>query len=314
MPKKFRNIILFFKETFNGFGKGDPMVYSASIAFYTMLSLPGMIILIINSAGALFGQEAVSGELYAQIKGIIGPESAGTVQKIVENASTSEENLVATIISIVTLLISATTVLISLQKALNRTWGVKAQPKGKWWLKMLLDRVFSLAMLVSLGLLLAVSLMLDTLLSLLSDYLNQTLGEVSLYILWIINTVLALALATLVFALVFKILPDAKIRWRDVWVGAIITTLLFVAGKFLIGIYLGNSDLATTYGAAGSFVIILFWVYYSSIIVLFGAQCTQVFARLFGEELEPSRYAVRVQPQQNEAVEQTVEPGQSKNN
>lgn len=310
MLRFFRNIIHFFKETFNGFGKGDPMVYSASIAFYTMLSLPGMIILIINSAGALFGQEAVSGELYAQIKGIIGPESAGTVQKIVENASTSEESLIATVISIVTLLISATTVLITLQKALNRTWGVKAQPKGKWWLKILLDRMFSLAMLVSLGLLLAVSLMLDTILSLLSDYLNQTLGEVSVYILWFINTALALGLATLVFALVFKILPDVKIRWQDIWVGALITTFLFVAGKFLIGIYLGNSDLATTYGAAGSFVIILFWVYYSSIIVLFGAQCTQVFAKLFGKQLEPSRYAVRV----GSARADTVESTQTQNN
>lgn len=293
MQRFFQNIKLFFKETFTNFQQGDPMVYSASIAFYTMLSLPSMVILVINSAGVLFGEEAISGKLYQQINGIIGAEGATTVQKIVENASQSENNLLFTIISIAMLLVSATTVLISLQKALNHIWGVKAKPKGKWWLKMLLDRVFSLAMLVSVGLLLAVSLMFDTLLSLLNDYLNETLGAFSVYILWLVNTIFALGLATVIFALVFKVLPDAKIRWKDVWMGAIITTLLFVAGKFLIGIYIGNSNIASTYGAAGSFVIILLWVYYSSIIVLFGAECTQVFARLFGKQLEPSRYAVK---------------------
>jgi len=294
MRQFFRDIFTFFKETFTNFGKGDPVVYSASIAFYTMLSLPGMVILIINSAGAVFGEEAVSGKLYEQINGIIGSEGAATVQRIVENASQSEDNTLATIISIATLLVSATTVLVSLQKALNRTWGVRAKPKGKWWLKVLLDRIFSLAMLVSLGLLLAVSLILDTVISLLSDYLNQTFGASSAYILWGVNTLISLALATLVFALVFKILPDVKIRWRDVWLGAVITTLLFVAGKFLIGFYLGNSHIATTYGAAGSFVVILFWVYFSSIIVLFGAQCTQVVARFYGEQLKPSRYAEKI--------------------
>jgi len=300
MRQFFRDVFKFLKDTFTNFSKGDPVVYSASIAFYTMLSLPGMIILIINSAGTLFGEEAVSGKLYEQINGIIGSEGAATVQRIVENASQSEDSTLATIISIATLLVSATTVLVSLQKALNRTWGVRAKPESKWWLKILLDRIFSLAMLISLGLLLAVSLILDTLISLLRDYLNQTFGELSVYLLWGINTLLSLGLATLIFALVFKILPDVKIRWRDVWVGAIITTLLFVAGKFLIGFYLGQSKMASTYGAASSFVIILFWVYFSSIIVLFGAQCTQVYARLFGKQLEPSRYAVKINSAQAE--------------
>lgn len=297
MKQWIKNTIDLAKETFSDFSNSNPTVFAASLSYYTMLSLPSLLVLIISSAGALLGEEAASGKLYEQIKGLVGPKSADAIQDIVQNVNQTGGSLLATILSIVTLIISATTVLMTLQNALNHIWGVKVQAKSKWWLKTILDRVFSMAMVVSLGFLLAVSLLMDTLISALQTSLQNLLGETSVYLIWIANNVISLGIATVVFAMIYKILPDVKLRWKDVWAGAAFTTILFVIGKFLIGLYLGNSSLTDTYGAAGSIVVVLIWVYYSSMIVLFGAECTQVYARRMGNGIQPSRYAVRIETQ-----------------
>lgn len=307
MAINIKSIFKTVQQTFTDFMASEPMVFSASIAYYAMFSLPSIIVLIIISAGTFFGEEAASGRLYTQITGFVGPSSADAIQDIVENVHKSDGNILATIISIVTLILSATSVLGTMQSALNHIWGVKVQAKSKWWLKTLIDRFFSMAMVVSLGFLLAISLVLDTFVGVLKESIQGILGDTSVYLIWIINNIISLGIATLVFALIFKILPDVKLRWKDVWVGAGITTLLFTLGKFLIGLYLGNSQLTDTYGAAGSFIIILIWVYYSCIIVLFGAECTQVYTRLYGRGVEPKRYAVRVETQEVDTEEHKFE-------
>ncbi len=307
MKNWFKNTISLIQETFTDFFESNPGVFAASISYYTMLSLPSMLVLIISSAGTLLGQEAALGELYEQIKGLVGAKSADAIQDIVQNVNQTGGSTLATLLSIITLIISATTVLMTLQNALNHIWGVKVQAKSKWWLKTILDRVFSMAMVVSLGFLLAVSLLMDTVISAIQGRLEDLLGNSSVYLIWIANNIVSLGIATVVFAMIFKILPDVKLRWRDVWVGAFFTTVLFVIGKFLIGLYLGNSSLTDTYGAAGSIVVVLIWVYYSAMIVLFGAECTQVYARRMGNGIKPSRYAVRVETQIVDADEKKFE-------
>lgn len=279
---------------FSEFGESDPIIYAGAIAFFTIFAMPAILVLIIMTSGNIFGEEAITGELSNQVENMIGQKGADQVENIVENARRSESGFLATIISIITLIIAATTVFTILQTALNKIWHVKPNPK-KEWQKMLKDRAVSFAIVISLGFLLAVTLALDTFISAFADFIENRLLGLSIYVVWLINFALSFGLLTLIFAAIFKILPDAKIRWKDVWVGAIITALLFVAGKFLISFFIGNSAITTSYGAAGSVIVILLWVYFSTIIVLLGAEITQVYAREAGQNIEPAGHAVRVQ-------------------
>jgi membrane protein len=299
MNKKLSNIFDQVKITFKEFGSSDPIIYAGAIAFFTIFALPAILVLIIMTSGNLFGQEAITGELSNQVRSLIGPEGATAVEKIVKNASQSKGGFIATIVSIVTLFIAATTVFTILQTALNKIWHVKPKPKREW-LKLLKDRAISFAIVLSMGFMLAVSLALDTFITAFTDFIEQQFFDSPISLLWIINFIISFALVTLVFGLIFKVLPDAKIRWRDVWVGAMITAVLFVAGKFLIGVIIGNSTLTSTYGAAGSVVVILLWVYFSTIILLLGAEITQVYAREVGQHIEPASHAIRIK--ENEQV------------
>ncbi len=281
------------KDVFNRFVEDNPMLYAASIAFYTIFSLPAALIIIIAVAGEFFAKEAVTGELYYQIRGLVGPESAKEVQKIIENASQSETGVIATIIGIATLLFSATTVFVSIQGALNAIWKVKPVPK-KGYVKLVVDRVLSFALVVTLGFLMMVSLVLDAILAVFKGFLMKMFSGLTYYVMEIINYAISFIVVTFIFAMIFKFLPDAKIKWSDVRVGAIITTVLFIFGKFLIGFYIGNSDFENTYGAAGSLVALLMWVYYSSVILLVGAEFTQAYAKSRGRIIRPSKNAVKI--------------------
>ncbi len=281
------------KDVFNRFIEDNPMLYAASIAFYTIFSLPAALIIIIAVAGEFFAREAVTGELYFQIEGLVGSESAKEVQKIIENASQSESGIVATIIGIATLLFSATTVFVSIQGALNAIWKVKPVPK-KGYVKLAIDRILSFALVVTLGFLMMVSLLLDALLAVFKTFLTKMFSGITYYVMEVINFSISFIVVTFIFAMIFKFLPDAKIKWSDVRVGAIITTVLFIFGKFLISFYIGNSDFQGTYGAAGSLVVLLMWVYYSSVILLLGAEFTQAYAKSRGRVIRPSKNAVKV--------------------
>lgn len=293
------------KQTVVNFFQDDSFSYASSIAFYTIFSLPAILIISLSVGSAFYERDVVQDELINQIARLIGPDSAAEVEKILINAALDSTGTLAKIIGIGTLVFSATTVFVSLQTSLNKIWGIKPKPE-RGFVKYILDRLLSLAMVISIGFLLLVSLIFDTLLVVLQTTLSKVLAGSTLNIVTGANVLLSLALITLIFAMLFKILPDAKIRWRDVWVGSLVTTFLFTLGKYLIGFYLGNSSVNSAYGAAGSLVIILIWVYYSTVIFLFGAELTSVYAEKSGSEIRPYHHAVKFQMVE---VEKDVETG-----
>jgi membrane protein len=287
-----------FSDT-NAFDKG------AALAYYTIFALPPILIIIINTIGWVYRDKAVNGDIYFQIKGLIGSKGAAEVQNMVENISLSNELTFATVVGVITLLVTATTMFISMQNSLNVIWGVKPKPKREY-LKLVMDRLLSFAMILSITFLLLVSLVVHAVMAKVGNYLIKFLGETAIILIQTFNNMFSLAVVTFLFAAIFKFLPDAKIRWRDVWVGAIVTALLFTFGKTLIGIYLGNSNIATVYGAAGTIVVILTWVFYSSLILFFGAIFTLIYSRKFGSNIYPATYAVRVIRQEVEAGKTAV--------
>ncbi|WP_034256637.1 YihY/virulence factor BrkB family protein [Adhaeribacter aquaticus] len=309
-PRIFKAIWHLFRETVLEFLENNALDKGAALSYYTIFALPPILIIIINTIGIIFGQKAVSGEIYYQIKGLIGAEGAYEVQKMVENISKFSGLTFATLIGIATLLVTATGLFVTMQTSLNAIWGVKPKPKREY-LKLITDRLLSFAMILSITFLLLVSLIVHALLARVGNYLLNNIGETAIILIHFFNSVFSLAVVTFLFAAIYKFLPDAKIQWRDVWVGSIVTALLFTFGKYLIGLYLGNSNLATVYGAAGTVVVILTWVYYSSQILYFGSIFTLIYSRKYGSNIYPSEYAVRVKVEEIEAGKTAVnkEPG-----
>lgn len=282
--------------------KDNPMNYSAAIAFYTIFSLPGILIVTVYVVGLFYNEELVQSEIFYQIRSLIGEQSATEIEKILANAERSGEGAIARTVGVITLLFSATTVFASLQQALNRIWGLKAKPE-KGWLKFILNRLLSLSMIISVGFLLLVSLVVDAMVVIFQDYLADYFAGISTFLLNTFNVLFSLGLVTLAFGFIFKVLPDARIKWKDVGIGAFSTTLLFIGGKYLISFYLGNSSLGSTYGAAGSLVLLLIWIYYSSTIMLLGAEFTFVYSRNMGSVIMPSPGAVKVRLEEQEEGE-----------
>ncbi len=246
------------------------------------------------------------GQLINQIGGVVGRNSAAQIQSIIENASQSPASTIGTVVGVVTMIFTATTVFVALQDSLNAIWEVKAKPE-KAWLKLIIARVMSLAMVVSLGFLLLVSLSVDVVLGIIYDYLRQELSGVAVYFVTIGNILVSVLISICIFAAVFKVLPDAKIKWHNVWVGASVTAILFVIGKYILSLYFQHDPLADTYGAAGSLVLILVWVYYTSIIFLLGAEFTQVYSRERDRGIRPEEHAVKVKVKEIEEDDQESE-------
>ncbi|MGP1387752.1 MAG: YihY/virulence factor BrkB family protein [Thainema sp.] len=281
------------KETFTEWQQDKASRLAAALSYYTAFSLAPLLILAIAIAGAIFGQEAARGELVGQLQGLIGQDGAEFIETAIDNANrpSSNSGLIASLISLVILLFGASGVFTQLQDALNDIWNVT--PKPDQGIKLIVQkRVLAFGMILVIGFLLLVSLVLSTAISALTTFMTGWVADFSW--LWqIVNLALSLAVITGLFALIYKYLPDARVRWNDVLTGAFITALLFTIGKFLIGLYLGNSSFSSTYGAAGSLIVILAWVYYSAQILFFGAEFTQVYARRYGSQIEPDEYATR---------------------
>jgi membrane protein len=253
----------------------------AALAFYSSISLGPLLLIIVSISGLALGHEGASEQFLTQIEGLVGEEGARAVKTILTNAATPHKGMFAPLIGIVTLFLSATGVFGQLQDALNTIWEVKAKPdRGILWI--LRERFLSFTLVLGIGFLLLISLVISTALNALGDNFIDSAPDL---VLQLVNFVVSFGFITLLFALIFKVLPDARIRWRDVWVGAIITAAFFNVGKLGIGLYLGHSAISTTYGAAGSFVILLLWIYYSSLILFFGAELTQAYARYHHHEL-----------------------------
>ncbi|MFN8473225.1 MAG: YihY/virulence factor BrkB family protein [Anaerolineae bacterium] len=287
----FSRIFGLLKDTFSQFNEDKAPRLGASLAYYTVFSLAPLLVIAIGIAGLVFGAEAARGQIMNSIGGLVGDQGAQGIQAMVQGASQQRTGgIVATIIGIVALLFGASGVFGALQDSLNTMWEVQPKP-GRGIMGLIKSRFFSFTMVLGTGFLLLVSLIVSTGLSAFGAWLGNAMpgGEG----LWqVINFIFSLAVITVIFALVFKYIPEAKIAWRDVWIGAFITALLFTIGKFVIGLYLGHSAFSSSYGAAGSLLVLLLWVYYSAQILFFGAEFTQVYANTYGSRMTPKPGAV----------------------
>jgi membrane protein len=289
---KWQAIFRLLKETITEWQNDKVPLLAAALAYYTVFSIAPLLIIAIAIAGAFFGEEAARGELIDQIQGLIGKQGAEAIQSMLQNTQQPSANSgLATIFGIVTLLIGATGVFGQLQDALNIIWDVKPKP-GVGLKVFLLSRLLSFAMVLVIGFLLLVSLLLSAALAAISHYFGDLIPGFQ-FVGQLLNFTLSFVVITLLFAAIYKVLPDVKVPWQNLWLGAIVTALLFNAGKSLIGLYLGNSAVSSTYGAAGSLVVILIWIFYSAQILLLGAEFTHVYSRYRGTPIRPTRYAVR---------------------
>jgi len=264
---------------------------SAALAFYTIFSIAPILILIISIANSFIGRDAVEGEVYGQIRSFVGDDAALQIQQIIANSMVSEQFSMTAIISIGILIFTATGVFTEIQDSINIIWRLKPKPK-KGWLKMIFNRLISFSMLISLGFLLMVTLVINALLNGLGNRLTVNFPTISVYYAFIINWAITFVTTVLLFGGIFKVLPDAHIKWRHIIIGAIFTAVLFLLGKWGIGIYLGRSKVNTTFGAAGSTMILLLWVYYTAIILYIGAEFTRHYAQWKGSRIYPNDYAV----------------------
>ncbi len=266
----------------------------AALAYYTVFSLAPLLVVALAVVGLAFEQEAAEGSVYETMRELVGAEGARLIETMVERAGRGGRGIWATILGLSLLLFGATTVFAQLQDALNEIWRVKPKKRSGWW-SLLRSRLLSLGLVVGIGFLLLVSLMMSTMLAVVGNYLQNVLpgGDT----LWrLLNALISFGVITFLFAAIYKVLPDARIRWRDVMLGAAVTAFLFTVGKYLIGLYIGNSSFGSVYGAAGSLVVILVWVYYSAQIVFLGAEFTQVWARRHGRSIAPEPFAEETPP------------------
>ncbi len=296
MKFSFKTLWSVTKQSFVDFTENKVLKLSAALAFYTIFSLPAMLIIIISISDIFYGREAVEGTLYHQIADFVGRDAAIQIQETIRNSALSHNNKFAMMVGLLTLLIGATSVFTEIQDSINYIWKLKSKPhKGKGMLKMLFNRLLSFSIVVSLGFLLLVSLMINGLLEAFIDKLSQTFPQLSVLFVYGFNLVLTFCITSLLFGMIFKVLPDAHIQWKHVRIGTFTTATLFMVGKFLITYYLGHSKLSSAYGTAGSAIVLLLWVYYSAMILYFGAVFTHVYARKTGSNIYPNSYAVTVQ-------------------
>ena len=296
----FKSYLELLKITALDWWNDNTLRLAASLAFYTVFSLAPIIIIATAVAAMIVGEEVAHRTLIDQIDGLVGEAGAVAVSDVLKSADASNRSVLATIIGVGSLLVGSTAVFAELQAALNQIWDVQAAPEGTRMIrKLVVDRLVSFSLVLGIGFLLLVSLIISAILAFVEESLNVWLPMA--WVWRLANIVVSYLVVTFIFMAIYKILPDVKITWRDVLVGAAVTALLFTLGKFFIGLYLGQVPLAGTYGAAGSFVVLLIWIYYSALICFFGAEFTQVYARRYGSQIHPNSQAVRIGEKTNTA-------------
>lgn len=293
-----RNMWRVVKNSFKEWMAKDPFRESAVIAYYSIFSLPGLFVVIISLAGIFFGRDVVNEHIFGQITSALGQEASDQIQKIVsqQESQNSERNIWGAVIGIVTLLLGATGVFAQFQKSLNNIWEVKADTSKSGIWQVVKVRLFSFGLIVSIAFLLMISLLISTLLTAFGDWLASKFSETLLILLQVVNFIISFGILTVLFALMLKVFPDAKIKWKDVWTGSMVTALLFILGRFALSLYFGKANPATTYGVAGSIILVLLWVSYSSMIVFYGAEFTRQYADIHSGGAEPAEHAVKDKP------------------
>jgi membrane protein len=283
----------FLKDTVTQWIEDEPFQLGAALSYYTLFSLAPLLIIAIAIAGFAFGREAAQNQIVETIQGLIGRDSAQAVQEMIQNASNRPKTgMFSTLVGIIALMFGAGGVVGQLQTSLNTVWGVAPKPGQGIW-SFVRQRFISYAMVLGIGFLLLVSLVISALLASLTQVMGILLGGTA-FVAHTLDLIVSFAFVTVLFAMIYKFLPDARIHWKDVWIGAALTSFLFTIGKFFIGLYLGSSGVTSAYGAAGSLITILLWVYYSSLIFFLGAEFTQVYASRYGSGVVPAENAERI--------------------
>ncbi len=290
---RFKGIFQLFKVSVNEFLDDNCIKLSASLSYFTIFSIPPLAILIISSAGYFFGEEAVRGEFFSQIQNLVGEKAALQIQEAIKNIKLSSNLNLATIIGAVTLLFSASGIFAEIQSSINYIWELKPKPK-KGIMRFIVNRLLSFSMIGALGFVLLVSLIVNSTIDYLYDHMEDFFHTDTLFLATWVNSAVILIIVSIIFGFIFKTLPDGKLGWKETLIGSGFTALLFMIGKWAIGLYLGNSDKMNLYGAAGSVLVILVWVYYSAIILYFGAVFTKNYSEMYGKPIQPNDYTVRV--------------------
>lgn len=288
--KKLNHLWEILKETFNEWMSSSAAKDSASMAYNAIFSLPGLLIIIIWTASNFFGEEAVNGEVRRQLQGIMGYEGAKSIQDIIKSAMVDKENFWMKALGVGTLVFGATSLFFQMQSSLNNLWDVEAVPK-KAWQKFLLDRANSLGMILIIAFLLLISMLLSSLIGLANDLITKYFGLETYVIIQASNFILGFAIVTVLFAFMFKVLPDVEIKWKSVWIGAVVTALMFNIGKMLISFYFDFSKPTSIFGAAGTVILLMMWINYSCQLVFFGAEFTKIYAYRMGHKIIPSKHA-----------------------
>lgn len=299
-----RKFWLILRQSFTEFDNDNGMKLSASLSYYTIFSLGPVLIIVISLAGILFGREAVEGKIYYQINGLVGNQAALQIQDIIRNIQETQLGTGGAVFGVIVLIIGATGVFTEIQDSINYIWSIRAKPK-RGYVKLLMNRVLSFSLIISFGFILMVSLALHALIDLLYEKLTRYFEDGMLILFQGVNYVILFVIISLLFAIIFKVLPDATIRWKDAYAGAAFTAFLFLIGKFLIGFYLGKSNVGDAFGTAASLVILLVWVYYSSIILFFGAEFTKVYTMNLGGGIKPDETAVFIIKQEVKEIHPT---------
>jgi membrane protein len=278
------------RQTFQEWSNDKASRLAAALSYYTAVAIAPLLVLLVTAVGWFFGRDSAQAQVISQLRGVVGPQGAEVAQAVIQSADQPTAASVAGILSLLTLLWGASNVFVELQDSLNTIWGVELKPRYRSVKAFIFERFLSFSMVLVIGFLLLVSLVIGTIITALGDYLGEIVPGVA----WLwqtVNFVVSFGVTTLLFALIYKVLPDAKFAWRDVWMGAAVTALLFSIGRWLLGLYFGYQSLGSAYGAAGSLVVLLIWIYYSAQIFFFGAEFTQVYARRAGDGVTPDEKA-----------------------
>ncbi len=283
---KLKHLPSLFVKSFKLWNDEDPWRLSAVVAYYAVLSLPGLIVILINIVGSIWGQAIVQGHLTQEIGEMLGTGATEIIKPMIAETLSTEKNLISTLIGIASIIFGATGVFYHLQISLNKIWQIEDSEKFSFK-KMVTDRARSFAFILVIGFLLLISFIVSAVLGVFSNYIKELFPNIVLYIAYLFDLIVSMAVVTTLFALIFKYMPDAKIRWKTVWIGAFITAILFTLGKYLLGLYFGTANPGSTYGAAGGIVLILLWVSYSCLIFFFGAAFTKEFSKKYGHDSHP---------------------------
>jgi membrane protein len=294
MKEKLKQVYVLLDRAARKYKKDNPLQLAGTTAFFAVFAMAPLIVIIISVAGILLGQDQIQTKLFEEIHNFLGEQSTQYIRDIVDNFQDTRKSIIGTIVGFVIFIFIATTFFSVLQKSLNSIWRIRAKPKHNI-LKTLYDRLISFGLILSLGFIMLVSFIIDTAISLFQDYMHERLPDLTVVLIEVGNLILSFVIFVVIFAMIYRFLPDAHIKWRVTWVGASITALLFVIGRALISFGLGSLDIGAIYGAAGSLVVILLWVFYSSLIFFFGAEITQQYAEMYSHDIKPKDYAVRIE-------------------